>query len=197
MNNKENLEGIVSRIKQQGINVGEQEKVKIIDTARNQAKQIVSEAEKQAEKIIEQAETHAAQIEKNTQSSLTQASRDMVEATRNAILRYIKSVFGEQCESLFTQKEYLEKLLESVLETISGKKTVEIPAESLEDMEAFIMKAGKSESVELKPLASNDMKIVVRSSENTGLEFVLSPEAVEEGLFSLLNKDLVKRITNN
>jgi len=197
MNNKENLEGIVSKIKNQGINAGEQEKAKIIEAAKSQAEQIVSDALKQAEDIVGKAETRAAQIEKNTQSSMIQASRDMVEATRNAVLKYVKSVFAEECESLFTQNEYLEKLLEAVLQNISGKKSVNVPSESLKEMEAYIMKKVKSDDIELKPLAGREIKIVVQSSENEGLDFVLSPKAVEEGLFSLLNKDLVDRITKN
>ena len=196
-NNKENLEGIVSKIKKQGISAGEQEKARIIDAAQKQAEQIISDAEKKASDLVKKAETRAAQIEKNTQSSLEQASRDMVEATRNAILQYVKSVFGKQCESLFTQNDYLEKLLGAVLDSIPGKKTVEVPADSLKNMEAYIMNEGKSNDIELKPLANKDIKIVVRSSDNTGLEFVLSPKGVEEGLFSLLNKDLVERITKN
>ena len=121
----------------------------------------------------------------------------MVEATRNSILQYLKSVFGKQCESLFTQKDYLEKLLGAVLDSIPGKKNVQVPAESLKEMENYIMKEGKSDEIELIPLNNRDIKIVVRSSDNAGLEFVLSPKGVEDGLFSLLNKDLVERITNN
>lgn len=193
--NKENLEGIVSKIKEQGINAGEQEKQRIIDGARKQAEQIISDAKTQSDEIIERAKEETAQLERNSQTAINQASRDMLEATRTAVLEYLKSVFGEQCESLFTQKQYMENLLKLMLEAIPGNKTVEVPDALLKDMEAYILKAATKEDVVIKPLAQNDAKIVITSKGKAGLQYVLSAEDLEEGMFSLLNKNIVERIT--
>jgi V/A-type H+-transporting ATPase subunit E len=193
--NKENLEGIVSKIKEQGINAGEQEKQRIIDGARKQAEQILSDAKTQSNEIIERAKEETAQLERNSRTAIIQASRDMLEATRTAVLEYLKSVFGEQCESLFTQKQYLEKLLSLMLETIPGNKTVEIPEALLKDMEAYLLKEATKEDVVMKPLAHNEAKIVITSAGKAGLRYVLSAEDLEEGMFSLLNKNIVERIT--
>lgn len=193
--NKENLEGIVSKIKEQGINAGEMEKQRIIDEARKQAEQILADAKIQSSEIIERAKEETAQLERNSQTAISQASRDMLEATRTAVLEYLKSVFGEQCESLFTQKQYLENLLKLMLEAIPGNKTVEVPDSLLKDMEAYILKAATKEDVVIKPLAQNEAKIVVTANGKAGLQYVLSAEDLEEGMFSLLNKNIVERIT--
>ncbi len=196
-NNKENLEGIVAKLKEQGINAGEKEKQRIIENAKKEAEILISEAETLRKNILDEAKTKAAQTEKNADIAIAQASRDMVEATKIAMLDSLKLVFGKQCESLFTQKQYLQQLTKAVLESIPGNKTVNISQEMQKDMEAFLLTETLKEEVILKPLPASKAKIEVKSTSKNGVQFVLSAKDVEEGLFSLLNKDLVGRITKN
>lgn len=193
-NNNEYLEGIVSKIKKQGISAGEEAKKHIIEEAKVEAAEIVEKANAVKKQIIEDAQAKAAQIEKNTRAAIAQASRDMVEATKIATLQYLKTVFGKQCDGLFTQKEYLEQLLKIVIDNIQGNKTIEIPAKLLNDMESFLLKEALSEQIELKPLPNKEAKIVVNTTEKNGVQFVLSSHDVEDSLFALLNKDLVAQI---
>ncbi|WP_321288856.1 hypothetical protein [uncultured Sunxiuqinia sp.] len=194
-NDRENLEGIVFKLKEQGINAGEEEKQRIIEQARQQAETIISEAEARKSSLIEQAKSKADQLEKNAQISIAQASRDMVEATKIAVLQNLKSVFGKECDTIFTQEQYLKELLTAVIGDISGNKEVKIPAETVKGMEAFLLKKSLDKQVELKPLTSSEAKIVINSSEKEGVQFVLSSKDVENALFSIMNKDLVKLIT--
>jgi len=195
--NKENLETIVSKLKEQGIDAGEAEKQRIIEEAKKQAEAIIKDAEAQKQSIIDEANSKAEQTENNTQMALKQASRDMIEATKVAVLKYMESIFGGLSESLFTQDQYLQELTKVVVASIEGDKAVSVPAETLKAMEAYITKAGLKEQVELKPLANNDAKIVVQSKENSGVQFVLSDSDIQQAMFALLNKDLVDRITQN
>jgi len=183
-NNKENLEGLVAKLKEQGISAGQEEKQRIIKAAREEASAIKADAEKKA-----------TQLENNAQTSIAQASRDMIEATRMAVLSYLKSVFRLQAEGLFTQEQYTMELLQAVMAAIPGDKTVSVADDVLKGMESFIKKAALSEKVVLKPLGDNSAKIVVESMGNGDVQFVMSARDVEEGLFSMLNKDLVERIT--
>ncbi|TDO03763.1 hypothetical protein [Sunxiuqinia elliptica] len=196
-NNNENLEGIVLKLKEQGINAGEAEKQRIIEEAKKQAEEIISAAEAKKRSIIEEANSKANQAERNGQMALKQASRDMLEATKVAVLKYMESIFGDLSESLFTQEQYLQELTKAVVASIEGNKTVSIPAETLKAMETFITKAGLKDEVELRPLANNEAKIVVQSKENKGVQFVLSDSDIQQAMFTLLNKDLVERITKS
>ncbi|WP_372773779.1 hypothetical protein [Mangrovibacterium sp.] len=196
-NNKENLEGIIAKLREQGINAGETEKQRLVSDAQKKADDIIAEAERKKNQILEEARLGAAQLEKNANIAITQAARDMVEATKIAMIDNLKSIFGTQCESLFTQKQYLEELTKAVLSSVSGNKTVHISPELQKHMEAFLLKQALSEQIELKPLASSQAKIEVKSTENKGVQFVLSAKDVEDGLFSLINKDLIRRITEN
>lgn len=193
--NKENLEGIVSKLKEQGIDAGEVEKQKIIESAKAEAAKLIADAKANSETIIKQAETKAEQTEKNAQTAIAQASRDMVEATKIAVLKYLKSVFGKECKTLFTEGKYAQELLKAVIDSISGKKSIKVSPEVQKDMEAFLLKEGLKGEVTLKPLSQSKAKIKMKSEGKDGVSFVLSAEDVEAALFSLLNKDLVDRIT--
>ncbi|TRX71964.1 hypothetical protein [Carboxylicivirga sp. M1479] len=193
--NKENLEGIVSKLKEQGINAGEAEKQRIIEDAKKQAESIIADAEAQKTRLIDEANAKAEQAEKNAQTALKQASRDMIEATKVAVLKYMESIFGKLSESLFTQDQYLEELTKAVVSSIEGNKNVSVPPATLKGMQAFIINAGLKEEVSLQPLNNSDAKIVIQSTENSGVQFVLSDNDVQQAMFTLLNKDLVERIT--
>lgn len=198
MNNyTENLENIVSKLKQDGIQTGEAEKKRMIEEGKKQVEVMLAEARNQAKEIIDEAKEKTEQIEKNARIAMNQASRDIVEATKVAIIKHLQSVFGEQGKKLFTEKEYMEVLLKTALESISGPKTVMVPEKVAKDMEAVLIKESLNKQVELKPLSGGNPTIIIEPKSSSGLQFVLSSEDVEKGLFSLVNKDLVKRITQS
>jgi V/A-type H+/Na+-transporting ATPase subunit E len=197
MKNQENLEAIVSKLKEQGIKAGEIEKERLIESANLKAEKIISEAEAKSKKIIEKAGTDAAQIEKNSKAAISQAARDMVEATKIAITKHLKNVFGKQCESLINEEEYLKDLLKAVLGTIEGNKTVEVSPAQVEKMQSFITNSALKDEIVVKPLANSEAKISVACKDNEGIQFVITSKDIEDGLFSLLNKELVERINSN
>jgi V/A-type H+-transporting ATPase subunit E len=194
-NNKSNLEGLVSKLKEQGIDAGKEEKKRIIASAKEEAAKIKADAEKQSKEIIDEANRKAEQVLRNAQTSIAQASRDMVEATRLSVLQYLKSVFGKQTESLYNNEQYSKELLKVVMDAIPGDKTVTVPDDVLKGMESFILEQSLSEKIVLKPLGENSAKIIVEATGKGDVQFVLSSSDIEEGLFSLLNKELVERIT--
>jgi V/A-type H+-transporting ATPase subunit E len=194
---KENLEGVVSRLKEQGVQAGESEKKKIIEAARQEADQILAEAKTKGQKIIDEAKSNADQSEKNAKAAITQAARDLIEATKISLIDHLKDAFGNECKQLFAQEEYLKVLLEKVLEQISGKKSVEVPSELASKMGAYISKSAFANEVTVKPLTGSDAKIVIKCDDNDGMQFMVSAEDVQQGLFSLVNSELVEKITGN
>jgi V/A-type H+-transporting ATPase subunit E len=197
MKNQENLEGIVSKLKEQGIYAGETEKKRLIDDANRKVEKMIADAEAKSKLILEKAEADAAQIEKNSKAAISQAARDMVEATKIAITNHLKNVFGNQCESIIKQEEYLQALLKAVLGQIQGDKIVEVSPEQVEKMQSFIADSALKNGIEVKPLAKSEAKISVTCKENEGIQFVITSKDIEDGLFSLLNQDLIERISSN
>jgi V/A-type H+-transporting ATPase subunit E len=197
MKNQENLEGIISRLKEQGIDAGETEKKRLLDAATEKVEKMLADAEAKSREIIEKAKNDAAQIEKNSRAAISQAARDMVEATKIAITKHLQKVFGKQCESLINQEEYLKELLKVVLEIIPGNKTIEVSPAQVQKMQSFILSSALKEGIEIKPLAKSESKISITCNNNERIQFVITSKDIEEGLFTLLNKDLVERINNS
>lgn len=196
MKNQENLEGIISKLKEQGIKAGETEKSRLLEVANEKSEKILAEAEAKSKEIIDKAKNHAAQIEKNSNAAILQAARDVVEATKIAITKHLQKVFGKQCESIINQEEYLKELLKAVLEIIPGNKTIEVSPAMVQKMQSFIVSIALKEGIVVKPLEKSESKISVTCDNNEGIQFVITSKDIEEGLFSLLNKDLVERINN-
>ena len=197
MKNQENLEGIVAKLKEQGIEAGEKEKKKLIEAATKEAEKIVAKAEEKSKKMVEKAQADAAQLEKNSQAAIAQAARDVVEATKIALTNHLKEVFGKQCEALITQEEYLKELLPAVLKQIEGTKTAEVPPAQAKKMQKFIAGSALKEGVEIKPLAKSEAKIAVTCSDNKEIQMVITSKDIEDALFSLLNHDLLERINKS
>ncbi len=194
---QENLQGIVSMLKEQGIEAGEKEKNRLIELANKKVEEMLADAKAKSEEIIKKAKTEAAQIEKNSQAAISRSARDMVEATKIAIINHLKNVFGTQCESLLNEEQYLKELLEAVLKTIEGNKTVNVSPEQVQKMQSFIASSALKDGIEIKPLPKSEAKISVKCNGNEGIQFVLTSKDIEDGLFTSLNKDLVERIKNS
>ena len=195
IDNKENLEGIVTKLKEQGIQAGENEKDRLIAEAKQKAEQIIADAKQQSADIVAQANDAAAQAEKNATSAMVQASRDVVEATKIAVIQQLETAFGQQSTALFTQEQYLQEVLKALVVSIDGNKVVSLSEDKIQAMDAFLVKEALNGNVVLKPLPSSSAKIEIKSTEKAGIQFVLSAEDVQEGLFSLLSKDLLERIS--
>lgn len=191
----ENLEGVISKLKEQGIKEGEAEKKRIIDAANQQAEDIISKAETVAKEKLKKAENNILMLENNSKAALKQASRDFIEATKVALLDHLQNNFTKHVEKLFSQENYLKKLLKVVLETIPGDKKVFVAPDLAKEMQAYLKASSFKESIEIKPLAHSEAKIIIENVEKNELQFVLSAQDVQDGLFSLINKDLIDKIT--
>jgi V/A-type H+/Na+-transporting ATPase subunit E len=191
----ENLDRIILKLKEQGIKAGETEKDMIIEKANEDAKRIAGDAEALSRQIIEKAKADAAQMEKNAKAAIQQASRDLIEATKIEIIKQLKTAFGKHCESLLTQEQYLQELLKAVTGALPGGKQVELPAPMVQKMESFLLKNALSEGIEIKPLPQSETKIVVTCTEQAGVQYVVTAKDIENAMFSLINTDLVERLT--
>jgi V/A-type H+/Na+-transporting ATPase subunit E len=196
-NNIENLEGIISKLKNQGIEAGESEKQRIISAAKEKADKIISDAEAMGKEILDKAKASADQMEKNAKASINQASRDVIEATKITILNKLKETFRKQGEHLLTQEEYLKELLKVVTQMLPGKKTIEVPAPLVKKMQDYLVKETLADGMEIKPLPKNEAKITVTQDIKDGVQFVVTSKDIENAVFSLINKDMVELITKS
>ncbi|NBC83766.1 MAG: hypothetical protein GVY19_10335 [Bacteroidetes bacterium] len=194
-NNIENLENIISKLKNQGVEAGETEKQRIINSANEKAEKIIADAETKRQELLDQAKKEADQMELNAKAAINQASRDVIEATKIAILEKLKETFRTHSDNLFTQEQYLKELLKVVADMLPGEKSVEVSKSLADKMQAYLANDTLGEGIEIKPLPNNEAKITVTQDEKDGLQFVVNANDIEKAVFSLINKDLVELIT--
>ncbi len=193
--NIENLESIISKLKSQGIEAGETEKDRIINDAKEKADKIIAEAEAKSKDMIGHAKKESDQMEKNAKAAINQASRDVIEATKITILDILKQTFRNQSDKLLTQEQYLQEIVKIVAEVLRGKKSVEVPPSLAQKMQAYLVNDALAKEMEIKPLPSNEAKIMVTQEGQDEVQFVISSKDIENAVFSLINKDLVEMIT--
>lgn len=195
--NIENLEGIISKLKNQGINAGESEKKRILDAAKVEAEKIIADAKNKSKDLVQKAEADAKQMEKNAKTAINQASRDIIEATKIEIIHKLKTIFKLQSNELFTQEQYLQELLKLVTQMMPESRNVQVPASLAKQMQDYIIKQALNEKLQIKPLPNNEAKIILSKHDDDDLQFVLSSQDIEEALFSLVNKELIETIIKN
>lgn len=95
----EDLQGLLDRIRNDGLQKAESEREKIIASAKKEAAEIIDKAKAEAESITRQAETSAAQEKERAETTIRQAARDILIALKADILerlrRIVKNAAGE------------------------------------------------------------------------------------------------------
>lgn len=114
------LQGLLTRIQQEGVNKAEAEAAKIIETARREAARIIGEAEQQAVARRQKAEEDAAQFMQRGESALQQAARDVVLTVQDSVFRLIQGLAEHQVKAALTP-QFMEQLLAEVVRAYFSK----------------------------------------------------------------------------
>ena len=111
------VQELIDRLRQDGIDQGQEEADRIVKEARNQAREIVDKARQEADEIKSQAKKEAEEFRKNAEEAMEIAARDTVlELKGNLTSRFSRRVSEMVGESM---KD--EELLQKVILEIAGK----------------------------------------------------------------------------
>jgi V/A-type H+-transporting ATPase subunit E len=186
------LEGLINKIKKEGIDEAEKASEQILKDAQREAKAIVDEAKKKAEDIKKQAEEEAKKLKTNTESSLRQAARDLVLATKEQLVNLfnqtLKGNISDQLKPDFI-KELIVKFVDkwtdkkkSALEILLSKED----KKKLEDLLLKEIKAKFKDSIEIKVSKTIDKGFRVGIKGET-LHYDFTDESILESLKEFLN----------
>ncbi len=97
----EDLQGLLNRIQNDGLNKAEAERAKIVADAKAEAEKIVADAKAEAEKIVKNAEETAAASTERANVTIRQAARDIeIELKANLLARLNNIVKGACAQAL-------------------------------------------------------------------------------------------------
>ncbi len=197
----EELQGLLNRIKEEGLSKAETERQEIMARAQEEARAIVDGAKKEAEELLRRARQEARLTQEKGEASLKQASRDILIGLRKAIeAELTRTVSLEVAQVL--KPDVLVGILDRLVESFVARKGEVLGLEALlapEDQKALeTLIAGRfvgrlKEGISLHPVAGLEGGIKV-ASRGDSLYFDFSQEALTQALSAFLNPRIARLI---
>ncbi len=157
----EKLQGLLEKIKKEGLEKAEVEKQKILDNAEKEAQKIIDKANNDANSIYKKAEKKAEKLKKLAESAVKQAARDI----------------------MLKLKGELQKRLENIVQDISAESmTPELMGELIKEMAKAFNKNDSASDLNLELLVSNKdrEKLIALLRGSLAKTFAETPEVFGE-----------------
>ena len=114
-NSKTNLNDLIQRIKQEGVEEARKKSSDIFREAEKTASVIVGRAKKEAMIIVDDAEKEIKKKQEASKKVIEHALRDALLSFRKAVVEIFDSIIKEECHAVLN-KDLLEKILLNVIE---------------------------------------------------------------------------------
>ncbi len=112
----EELQHLIDRIKQEGVETAEQQGAQIVAKAKEKAAAIVKEAEQKAKTFLEDAERNSEAFTERSTKTLEQAARDLLISVGQGVENILADIVADSVEkalSIDTLKQMLVKMAEA------------------------------------------------------------------------------------
>ncbi len=191
------LNGIINKIKEEGVGEAEKNAVAIISRAREEAIDIVEAAKKEKEEIIKTARQEAERLQKNGEEAIKQASRDVVLSLKDKITALFDSIIKREVASNL-QVDWLREMITHLVKNFKTDDTFEVEVLLSEKDKQYLEKSvfaelkGKmAEGVTLKvsPNVENGFRIGEKG-KNSFYDF--TDEAITEAFKTFLNPKITE-----
>jgi len=110
----EKLDGLLNKIREEGLKKAENEKERIIGEAKAEAEKIITAATADAQNLRRNAEKDASAAEKRAESAIQQASRDILLSLRQELETRLKNVVLSATEEVMTAEFMGQIIMEAV-----------------------------------------------------------------------------------
>ena len=152
----EKLQGLLEKIKTEGLEKAEAEKGKILEDAKNEAKKILDKANSDAEAIVKKAESDAASLEKRSETAVSQASRDIMLKLKVELQKRLENILHQSTDESMTP-EFMGEIIKKMADAFSKDESGEnlqlellVASKDLEKMTA-LFKGSLAKTFETTP----------------------------------------------
>jgi vacuolar-type H+-ATPase subunit E/Vma4 len=114
----EKLQGLLEKIRTEGLEKAEAEKQKIIDDAKKEAQEITKKAKAEAEEIIKKAKEDAGSLEKRSETAVKQASRDIMLKLKGELQKRLENIVHNLSNESMTP-EFMGELIKNMADAFS------------------------------------------------------------------------------
>lgn len=194
------LEGLIEKIKNEGILAANHAAQEIENTAKEQAKEIVDAAKSEAQSILSRAKQESERLKVNVESALKQAARDFVLVVKEEIVKVFDRILKQQVKEVLTP-EFLKEIIVSIVDKWSPNG--QIPLDfmlSEQDHQQLIglivshFKKKLGETIEIKPNLNLDRGFCV-GIKGQDVYYDFSDESLLEIFKSFLKPSLAAMLT--
>ncbi len=114
---EQQLQTLLDKIYQEGVNKGQEKAEQLINEARQKADNILREAEKEADEIRKKAQKENEELSRNVTSELDLAARQSISALKQQISRLITSkIVSEPLHTTFSDEDFLKRTIEQLIQ---------------------------------------------------------------------------------
>jgi V/A-type H+/Na+-transporting ATPase subunit E len=167
------LQEMLKKIYDEGLNKAKEDSDKLLDAARLEADKLKSSAAAEAEKIISTAKANAAELEKKLHSDLKMAAQQALNALKNKVISSVLvSTLDKQSQSAINDTAFLQKLILEVLSkwTPQSSLVLTVPESKKAELDAFLKDSIKNVfsgnlKVDFSPVMKNG--IIVAPADGT------------------------------
>ena len=191
----EDLQGLLNRIQEEGLQKSEAERARILADAEVQAAKIIADAEAKAAETEKTAARNAAALQGKAEESIRQAARDIVISLRSEIQQRLQSV-TKACVGQAMNQNLMVALIYEMAKKYAEKPTdkleVLLPASALEQLEAGLLHAlGQDLASRTKILGEAELENGLQIGFRDGSVFLdFSDEALSDLICSYIGPKL-------
>lgn len=191
----EDLQGLLNRIQEDGLQKSEAERAKILADAKAEAARILADAEAKAAETEKKASQAAAALKEKAEESIRQAARDIVLALRSEIQQRLQSVTKACVGQAMNQNlmvALIYEMAKKYAENPTDKLEVLLPAPALEQMQSGLFSAlGQDLASRTKILGEPELESGLQIGFRDGSVFLdFSDEALSELICSYIGPKL-------
>jgi V/A-type H+-transporting ATPase subunit E len=201
----EELQGLLNKIQQDGINKAEAEKNNIIQAARQEADKIIQEAKESAAEILKQAKTTAASDEKRGCAAVAQAGRDIILKLRQEFQNRLNNVV-KGCVGKSMSAELMASIIKQMAEQYQQQHNDKpaslellVAAKDLHELETALRGgiAGDFQQ-NSRILSEKDISAGLKIGFNGGdLFFDFTDDAISDIICAYIGPRLAEMVKNN
>ena len=137
----EQIQELINRIKNEGIQTAEEKATQIEQDANAKATQIIADAEKQAADLKAHAQEEIKRTQESTQKALEQSGRDMLLSLRQRIEQSLNKILSQEVSGALSSDQ-LGKILTDVIKSTAsdqGQTVVELSANDLNALKSTVV----------------------------------------------------------
>ncbi len=136
------LDGLIEKIKQDGIAEAQRSAAEIIKKAEADAQEIISKAKQNADQIVAEGQQNAAKLQANAEAAIRQAARDTILVTKENLQKLFDRVFKKEIAKTLSP-EFIKDLIVTMVKSTTADTRFEfvVSENDVEKMKTLVLAA--------------------------------------------------------